>query len=326
MRGKRGGCAANGVWRGLGAGVAALAIVLAWTAAAAAADGSDTGQRTFAEPGAAVEALVGALKADDAKTLHAMLGAKTDTLLSSGDPTQDRRARSLFLEAYARAHRIQPEGADRATLSIGETDWPLPIPLVRGPRGWYFDVDAGEAEILGRRIGRNELAAIQVALAYVDAQRDYASRDRDGSGVRAYAMRIGSTPGRRDGLYWPVKEGEAPSPLGPLAARAAADGHVAGSQASGDGAAATYHGYRFRILAAQGTNAPGGARDYVAAGRMIGGFALVAWPARYGNSGVMTFIVSHDGVVYEKDLGPATARAAEAMTAFDPDRTWRKVR
>ena len=193
--------------------------------------------------------------------------------------------------------------------------------MVKQGESWRFDTRQGAQEIIDRRIGKNELSAIQVSLAYVDAQREYAARDQDGDGLLEYAQKFVSEPGKKDGLYWESREGEEPSPLGPFAAQARKEGYArkkAGDQPS------PYHGYFYKILKAQGKNAPGGAYSYVVRGKMIGGFALVAYPASYGSSGIMTFIVNHDGVVYEKDLGKNTEASAQAMTSFDPDQTWRK--
>jgi hypothetical protein len=195
----------------------------------------------------------------------------------------------------------------------------MPIPLVQDAAGWWFDASRGREEILNRRIGRNELSAVQVCLAYVDAQREYYVRDPDGDALLQYAQRFRSTPGKRDGLYWDAQPDEPPSPLGALVARAEAEGYPTKRPS---GARIPYWGYYYRIVKAQGPHAPGGAYDYVVRGNMIGGFALVAYPAEYGASGVMTFIVSHDGVVYQKDLGPGTAAAARALTRFDPDPSW----
>ena len=206
---------------------------------------------------------------------------------------------------------------DKATLIIGQDSYAFPVPLVGKDGAWQFDAAAGREEILYRRIGRNELGAVQAALAYVDAQNEYAEKGLAGNGV--YARRIVSRPGKKDGLYWPAQPGEDESPLGELAAAATAQGYRAGQERT------PYHGYYYKILTRQGPGAPGGEIDYMAGGKMIGGFALVAYPAEYGNSGVMTFVVNHQGVVYEKDLGPGTAVAAARMTVFNPDRTWRRV-
>jgi len=209
------------------------------------------------------------------------------------------------------------EGTDKAVLIIGHEDWPFPIPLVRKDGTWRFDTSAGREEVLYRRIGRNELSAIQACLAYVDAQQEYAERGIAGNGV--YAQRIVSGPGKKDGLYWPAQPSEDDSPLGEFAASAAAEGYRVGQQR------APYHGYYYKVLTRQGPNAAGGALDYIVRGRMIGGFALVAYPAEYRNSGVMTFLVNHRGDVYEKDLGSNTTRIAAGITAFNPDNTWRRV-
>jgi hypothetical protein len=237
--------------------------------------------------------------------------------VASGDDVADRADRDRVIEAYDAKHQIKMEGADKAVLVLGNQDWPFPIPLVRKDGAWRFDTAAGREEILFRRVGRNELAAIQTILAYVDAQHEYAEKGVAGSGV--YAQRIVSRPGTKDGLYWPAQSGEDESPLGDLAASAAAEGYRAGQQRI------PYHGYYYKVLTRQGPNAPGGALDYVVRGKMIGGFALVAYPAQYDNSGVMTFLVNHQGTIYEKDLGPQTAAIAAGMTAFNPDSTWQRV-
>jgi hypothetical protein len=279
-------------------------------------------QKRFATTAEAARALVGALKAEDSQSAQAILGLEGEKLLQSGDPVADRRAARRFVDAYAKQHSLEQRGDDVAVLHVGERGWPFPIPIVRRDGAWLFDTAAGINEILNRRIGKNELDAIQVCLAIVDAQREYASTDHDGSGVRAFARRLVSTPGKEDGLYWPSDSGGEPSPLGALAARAAAEGYprpAAGSKP------VPYHGYYYRMLTAQGANANGGAYDYLAEGRMLGGFALVAYPARYGVSGVMTFIVNHDGVVYQRDLGPDTPQFARSMTTFDPDRSWHRI-
>jgi hypothetical protein len=218
--------------------------------------------------------------------------------------------RTTFLEAWARGHRIVSAGAERAMVEIGTKGWTLPIPLVRSATGWRFDTRGAVEEMRVRRIGRNELAAIQTALAYVDAQREYAQRDWNGDGVKEYARRAISTPGKHDGLYWASLPGEPESPLGPAFADASPR--------------APYHGYVYRILTAQGPAANGGAKSYLRNGRMTEGFALIAWPAKYGDTGVMSFIVNQDGVVYEKDLGPNTAAVAPSIRAFDPDPSWRR--
>jgi Protein of unknown function (DUF2950) len=301
----------------------AAALLLAWTLTPSLGlplVGADAKQRGFGTPEEATTALADAIKAGDRKALLEVLGSDGAKLVSSGDAVADRNLAKRFAAEYDRAHRLEG-GGGKVVLYIGPDDFRFPIPLVPDGITWRFDTRAGQEEILNRRIGRNELDAIQVCLAYVDAQREYYAEDRNADGLREYAQRFGSTPGKRDGLYWETKPGETSSPLGPMVARARAEGY--GPRRGGR--AAPYHGYYYRILTAQGPNAPGGAYSYLAHGRMIGGFALVAFPARYGVSGVMTFIVNHDGTVYERDLGPNTAAVARAMKRFNPDRGWKKV-
>ena len=287
---------------------AALAFALASVANA---------QQFFKTPEEALDALVSAAKSHDRKGVLTVLGPDAADIVSSGDEVADRSDRDRVLEAYDAKHQVVMEGADKAVLVLGNQDWPFPIPLVRKDGTWRFDTAAGREEILFRRIGRNELSAIQAILAYVDAQHEYAEKGIGGNGV--YAQRIVSRPGTKDGLYWPAQPGEEESPLGDFAAGAAAEGYRAGQQRI------PYHGYYYKVLTRQGPSASGGALDYVVRGKMIGGFALVAYPAQYGNSGVMTFLVNHQGIVYEKDLGPQTASIAAGMTAFNPDSTWQRV-
>jgi Protein of unknown function (DUF2950) len=288
----------------------ALAMVLALQSASLAAPA----QKSFGSLDEAVNALVGAIRAADRKALVEILGAHGSPLIWSGDDVADRAAFQRFTAAYDRAHRLEG-GGGKVVLYVGDDDFPFPIPLVPdGPR-WLWDTEAGDDELLNRRIGQNELSVIQVCLAYVDAQREYYSR---GSGLLEYAQRLESIRGKRDGLFWEAKPGEPESPLGPLVARARAAGYPLPPR----GGPVPYHGYFYRILFAQGPDAPGGAYDFVVKGHMIGGFALVAYPATYGVSGIMTFIASHDGVVYQKDLGPTTAQLATAMKTYNPDRTW----
>ncbi|HZN28920.1 MAG TPA: DUF2950 domain-containing protein [Xanthobacteraceae bacterium] len=288
------------------------AAVLAFAMASAA-----NAQQSFKTPEEAVDALVSAAKAHDRKGVLTVLGAGAADIVSSGDEVADRSDRDRVLEAYDAKHQLVMEGADKAVLVLGNQDWPFPIPLVRKDGTWRFDTAAGREEILFRRVGRNELAAIQAILAYVDAQHEYAEKGVGGNGV--YAQRIVSRPGTKDGLYWPAQTGEDDSPLGEFAASAAAEGYRAGQQRI------PYHGYYYKVLTRQGPNASGGALDYVVRGKMIGGFALVAYPAQYDNSGIMTFLVNHQGTIYEKDLGPQTAAIAGGMTAFNPDSTWQRV-
>jgi hypothetical protein len=291
---------------------ACAALVLALAIASVA-----NAQQSFKTPEEAADALVSAAKTGEGKRVLTVLGADGADILSSGDATADALARRRVLEAYDSKHQVVMEGADKAVLNVGQDDWPFPIPLVRKGGRWQFDTAAGRDEILDRRIGRNELSAIQTCLAYVDAQQEYAERGVAGNG--AYAQRIVSQPGKKDGLYWPAQSNADESPLGELAANAAAEGYRPGQER------APYHGYYYKVLTRQGPNAPGGALDYVVHGQMIGGFGLVAYPAEYRNSGVMTFLVNHQGNVYQKDLGPDTARVAAGMTAFNPDNTWRQV-
>ena len=253
------------------------------------------------------------------KGLATVLGPDGDAIVSSGDKVADAMTRQKFVAAYEAKHKITMEGDNKATLVIGQEDYPLPIPLFRKDGMWRFDTTAGREEILARRIGRNELDAIQSCLAYVDAQNDYAAKDRTGAGKGVYAQRIVSSPGKKDGLYWPTSQGEEVSPLGELIAEATAQGYRAGAGRT------PYHGYYFKILTKQGKAAAGGRLNYVVRGKMIGGFALVAYPAQYRNSGVMTFIVNYAGAVFQKDLGPNTAKLAEQITSYNPDRSWQKI-
>ena len=296
-----------------------LACVVALPSVAPAADVTATQphrpvQRGYATPEDASQALIAAVRSEDPRAIRTVLGPGSDKVIRSGDPVADRQARARFLAAYEKGSRVEQEGDTKATLLIGENEWPFPFPIVHRAGGWTFDARGGAEEVLNRRIGRNELAAIQVCLAYVDAQREYATREGSG-GVRSYAMRLVSTPGAKDGLYWPTQEGEPQSPLGPLASKAKEEGYER----------QPYHGYYYRILTGQGAAAPGGAYDYVVDGRMLGGFALIAYPARWGASGVMTFIVNHDGVVYQRNLGSRTVAIATAITRFDPDSGWSKA-
>lgn len=274
-------------------------------------------QQRFQTPEAAAQALADALKSGSARDIRRILGRDSGDIVESGDDVDDAEVRQRFTKAYDEKHSIKVEGNKSATLIVGPEDFPFPIPLVNETSGWKFDAAAGRREILYRRIGRNELAAIQTSLAYVDAQNEYADKDRTGAGRGTYAQRIVSSPGKKDGLYW--RDDNDPSPLGELAAKASAEGYKVGEDP------APYHGYYYRILKGQGPNAPGGAINYLAWGKMIGGFALVAYPADYGNSGVMTFVVNHAGTVYQKDLGYHTTAIAKRMGLFDPDHTWKKV-
>jgi hypothetical protein len=252
--------------------------------------------------------------------MTAIFGDQAKGLVSSGDAVSDKRARERFVSAYDEKHGLEA-GGGKVVLVVGNDDFPFPIPIVPDGPSWRFDTAAGKDEIINRRIGQNELNTIQVCLAYVDAQREYYTLDPDRDGVLQYAQKFSSTQGKKDGLYWPTNPGDSPSPLGLLVAKARGEGYSKSSA----GVPVAYWGYYYRILSAQGKDAPGGAYGYLAHGRMIGGFALVAYPAQYGVSGVMTFIVNHEGVVYQKNLGPNTAAIARAMKQFNPDDTWQKV-
>jgi hypothetical protein len=276
--------------------------------------------KAYATPEALFQAVADAAKANDTKSLLAMLGPNSSALIESGDKVADSNGRARFAALFAEKHSVSMNGDAKATLVVGNEDWPMPIPAVKGPKGWTLDAKAGAREILARRIGRNELEVIQVVRAIGDAQRDYASEDRNQNGLPDYARKIISNPGKKDGLYWPTKEGEAPSPLGELVAQASSEGYPANK-----GELTPYHGYYYRILTEQGKDAKGGAMNYVVQGLMIGGFAVVAYPAQYGNSGVMTFMTGADGVVYEKDLGPKSAALAQAMKSYNPDKSWKAV-
>ncbi len=285
-------------------------------AAAAAAK-----QQVFASPEDAVAALVAAAKAGDVKSLLAVLGPAAKPLVDSGDAVVDRESFEKFVADYEAGHSLDKTSETEVTLVTGTDEWPMPIPIVKGAKGWSFDTEAGDDEIIARRIGRNELSTIQSSLAFADAQREYYARDPEKSGLLHYARRILSTPGKRDGLYYPTQEGEDPSPLGEVFADAKAGGYKKGEK----GKRYPYHGYYFRLLDGQGSHAEGGAYSYLAKGQLLGGFALVASPAQYGVSGVMTFLVNQDSVVFEKDLGPKTATLADAIKVFDPDDSWKRV-
>ncbi|HET7889646.1 MAG TPA: DUF2950 domain-containing protein [Bradyrhizobium sp.] len=273
-------------------------------------------QESFSSPEQAASSLADAVKSGSNRAILKVLGKDAGDIVASGDDVADAEMRQRFATAYDAKHSIKSEGNRKATLIVGNDDFPFPIPLYNTKSGWEFDTRAGRLEILYRRIGRNELDAIQTCLAFVDAENEYAEKDR-GQGIGVYAQRFVSNPGKKDGLFW--RDDSDPSPLGELAAKASSEGYKL------EGKGAPYHGYYYRILRAQGSGAPGGALSYVATGKMIGGFALIAYPAEYGNSGVMTFMVSHAGTVYQKDLGRRTEVQARRMMLFDPDQTWKKV-
>lgn len=275
-------------------------------------------QRTFASPGEAALELYNAVKANDTQTLARILGPDAGTILHTGDDVADRALTANFITRYDQMHRVVIEADGTATLYIGAQNWPTPIPIVKNNAGaWYFDTESGKKEILYRRVGTNENDAIDVLHTLVDAQQEYASEPRDGAAVKHYAVKFLSDDGKQNGLYWKTAETEPPSPIGPLIVSAASEGYTATQ-----GHRTPFHGYYYRILTKQGPAAKGGARDYVSNGQLTRGFAFVAYPAEYRNSGVMTFIVNQDGVVFEKDLGPDTEKLGAEMSEYNPDNTW----
>jgi hypothetical protein len=275
----------------------------------------------FNTPDDAAKALLAALETNNPTELKAIFGPNAEQDLSSGDPVSDRHDRQVIALAMRQSWKWVPSGADRSELVLGDEQWPLPIPLVKAGSGWEFDTDAGKEEMLSRRIGRNELRVIELCRAYVLMQQEYASRPRDGKPAGLYAQKLRSEPGRHDGLYWEVGPKEGRSPLGDLVAKATTEGYDGNRSAS-----TPFYGYYFRVLTAQGAAAKGGAKDYVVNGEMSGGFGLVAYPAEYGRSGIMTFMVNQDGVVYESDLGAETSKAAAEVKAFNPDAAWAEVK
>lgn len=299
-----------GILRPFATGLPAIMMALVVSTSASHA------QKAFPSPEQAAAALVDAVRSGTNRAILKVLGPPAQELIASGDEVADREVRQRFVAAYDAKHSIKAQENKKATLVIGDDDFPFPIPLYATSSGWEFDTKAGRREVLYRRIGRNELDAIQTCLAYVDAQDEYASKDH-GLGVGVYAQRIVSSPGKKDGLFW--YDDRDPSPLGELAAKASREGYNLGGQG------APYHGYYYRTLKAQGPDAPGGAVSYLVNSKMIGGFALVAYPADYGNSGIMTFLVGHTGIIYQKDLGWRTEVIAGRLRLYEPDHTWKKV-
>jgi DUF2950 family protein len=285
----------------------------------ASADDSAS-QRSFPSPDAAVSALVAADKADDTKSLSSTLGPDSDQILSSGDPVADKNAREDFARRYQEMHRLAYDDQGRVILYIGAGNWPVPIPLVKKDSGWVFDTAAGKEELLFRRIGRNELFTIKVLEDLVDAQSEYASAAHDGAESQ-FAQKILSDPGKHNGLYWETTEGQPESPIGPLIARAIAEGYKKDS----GGNPIPFHGYYYKVLERQGKNAPGGAKKYLVDGKMTNGFAFLAYPAEYRASSVMTFMINQDGVIVQKDLGSDTAKMANTIADYNPDKTWQEV-
>jgi hypothetical protein len=276
---------------------------------------------SFTTPDEAAKALLKGLKTNNAEELKAIFGPNVEKDLSSGDPVSDRHDRQAIAVAMEQSWRWDPPGADRMELIIGDEKWPLPVPLTKVRGGWQFDTDAGADELLSRRIGRNELRVIDVCRDYVSMQKAYASQPRDGKLAGLYAQRLLSSPERQDGLYWNVGDEETPSPLGDLVAQAVVEGYDLKKAPS-----QPFWGYHFRVLTAQGATARGGAKSYIVNGEMSGGFALIAYPADYGNGGIMTFVVNQDGVVYQKDLGEDTLNVASGLNEYNPDSTWVEVK
>lgn len=295
--------------------LAALLLALPLTATAAG------GPKRFSSPEKGVAALVSAVRANDVNRLVAVFGPGSESLVSSGDRVADLADRKTFLDMYDEHHSIDRSTKGMGVLLLGAEKYPFPFPLVKKGRSWSFDMTACTEEILNRRIGKNELTAIQVVRAYVDAQREYVSKDRDADGIPAFAARFRSSPGKKDGLFWESAPGEEESPFGPLVAQAAREGYGKGEEEF----LSPYHGYFFRILTAQGEAAEGGSYDYMSGGRLVLGYALIAYPAQYGASGIMSFMVNQGGIVYQKDLGPETARVVETIKVFSPDASWKRL-
>jgi len=280
-------------------------------------------QRTFATPEDAVRGLIEAVKAGNLDQLRAIFGPEGQELVASSDAATARSNREVFAVAAAEGWRLVDQGTNRKALIVGNEGWPFPVPLVKNAKSWRFDTAAGKEEVLVRRIGRNELAVIGVCRSYVAAQHRYAQQGHDGKAAGLFATTFRSDPGKQNGLYWPAAHGQPLSPFGDLVAQASREGRHIGTEPARP---TPFHGYYFRILTAQGSAAPGGAKSYVVNGEMSAGFALVAWPAQYDASGIMTFAVNQDGTVYQTDLGAGTDAAAAAMTAYNPDASWQVVR
>ena len=277
-----------------------------------------SGQKTFSSSSEAVKNLMDAARSGDPAQLVPIIGPQAAELISSGDLGAAKQVLANFVKAYDQKHAISTEAQGFEFLQVGQGDWPFPFPIVRDGKVWYFDIDRGNEEILDRRVGRNELGAIALCEGYVQSQKDYASKGHDGNSRGIYAQRFLSNPGKQDGLYWPASKGEPESPMGPLVASASLEN--SSRQSAGD--PAPYHGYFYKILTAQGPDAPGGEKSYIVDGTLTGGFALIAYPAKYAYSGVMTFIVNEDGIVYQQDLGEKTTDRASKITAYNPDGSW----
>lgn len=311
-------------WRSLGNNLGLSVILVAMTVmvifSASCTQKKPLG-KSFTSPDEAVSALIDAVKQNNNQQLIAILGPEGKKLIDSGDEVADQDDRAYFVQKFEEKHRLDQKNPETNILYVGKHEWPLPIPIVKTSSGWYFDTAQGKEEILNRRIGKNELNVIKVMQAYVDAQREYVRKDWNGNGVMEFAQRLVSTEGKKDGLYWPVKEGDKPSPFGPLIAQAGKEGY-----SKQDMELSPYHGYYFKILHGQGKNASGGEYAYIVKDKMVLGFGLVAYPAEYGNSGIMTFIVNQQDTIYEKDLGQDTVKIVTTMDKYDPDPTWKKVR
>ncbi len=279
-------------------------------------------QKMFATPEEAAEALGTSYESGDPKAIARILGDEAMRLVSSGDPVIDRHEREWFLSLYKEGHEVVFESDDRAVLQLGKDEFPYPVPIVKQDKGWRFDPSEGHEDLLSRRISKTELSALDVVITCVDAQREYFRQDQNGDGVQEYAPKFKSSPDRHDGLYWERKPGFAPSPIGDLADIISKEGY----KSAENGKMLLYRGYFYKILMSQGANAPGGVREYLVDGKMTGGFAMAAFPVRYGVSGILTYIVNQEGVVYQKDLGPNTVEIGKEMKAFDPDETWTKGR
>jgi len=306
----------------VGMALSPMADVAAQKAAPQKAVAQAAASRTFATPEDAAKALVDTVKKGDVDALLAIFGPEGKELLESSDPATARMNQQVFIIAAAEKWYLEDAASNRKTLVIGNEEWPFPVPLVKDAAAWRFDTAAGKEEILARRVGRNELETIATLRAYASAQQRYAAQGHDGKPSGLYATKIASDPGRQNGLYWPTTKGQTRSPLGELVAHAAEEGRAINS----DGAQPSpFHGYRFRILTAQGAAATGGARNYIVNGEMSGGFAMVAWPAQYDATGVMTFIIGSDGIVRQKDLGPETDAAARRIAVYNPDPSWQRV-
>jgi hypothetical protein len=306
----------GGLWK-----VTLFAAALCFLVLPLAAAPKEVKPQGFATPEDAVQALVDAAKKKDAGAILKIFGSAGEDLLKTEDEVQDAQRREKFIAAYEEIHSVVKKSDDQAELILGKDHWPFPVPIIKEGKKWFFDVEAGREEILNRRIGNNELSTIKVFEAYVQAQREYNLLDYDQDEVLEYAQKVMSAEGLRDGLFWPTAEGETPSPFGPFVADAAAEGYK-----KKEGGPAPYHGYYYKVLTAQGPDAAGGAFSYLVNGNMVAGYAMVAWPADYGNTGIVTFVVNSYGTIYEKDLGEKTGEIAGALNAYNPDATWKRAK